>query len=207
MNLKRGLLLVVVFFGVCMLFFGVKLIGFASNTPSMVSVEQRITVNFSSFDGSTTNFSNMNNNQLRDISEMTLERTKHGKIIFQESIDLTQDSVNWNVDLDSNVNISNNWIEINTDKLTSLKKQAVLYLYNLSFSNPRLLRNGEVCPSSICQKIDYSSEILIFTVTSFAKYSAEETPGTLVSQAPSGGGRRRGRNNSNQKYFHGQGDD
>ena len=188
MNLKRGLMLAAVFFGICLLFFSVKLIGFASNTPSMVSVEQRISVNSSSFDGATTNFSNMNNNQLRNINEMTLERTSYGKIIFQESVDLTLDKVNWTVDLDSNVNISRNYIEIDTDKLTSLEKQAVIYLYNLTFSNPRIMRNGAVCPGSICQEIDYSSGTLIFTVTSFTNYSAEETPVTPVPQVPSAGG-------------------
>jgi len=182
-------MLAAVFFGICLLFFGAKLVSSALSAPSRVSVEQRIIVNFSSFDGETTNFSSMDNNQLRDIHEMTLERTEYGKVIFQESIDLTQDSVNWNVDLDSNVNISHDYIEIDTDKLTSLEKQAVIYLYNLTFNNPRIMRNGTVCPDSICQEIHYSSGRLTFTVTSFTNYSAEETP-VEVNETPvsSGGG-------------------
>jgi len=51
------------------------------------------------------------------------------------------------------------------------------------------MRNGTVCPDSICQEIHYSSGRLTFTVTSFTNYSAEETP-VEVNETPvsSGGG-------------------
>lgn len=187
MNLKNRLLLIVLLIAVLItaIFFVLKFTGFAINSPSSVTIESRIIVNSSLFDGSTTDFSNMNNNQLRNITEMILEKTEYGKIIFQKSVDLTQNSKNGVVDVDNNVNISNNKIEINTDELTSLENPAVLYLYNLSFNNPRIMRNGGVCSDSICQKINYSSGTLVFSVTGFTAYRAEETP--KITETPSTG--------------------
>ena len=60
-------------------------------------------------------------------------------------------------------------------------------MYNLTFSNPRILRDGQVCQSIICTKINYSSNVLRFNVTGFTNYSSEETP-TEVSGVVSGGG-------------------
>lgn len=193
MDLKNRLLLVVFLFLIVIssIFFAVKFIGFAINTPSRVTIAPQVVVNASSFDGSSTNLSNMSNEQLSNINGMVLEKAEYGKIIFLESIDLTVDAENWFADINGNVNISNNYIEINTSKLTSLEKPALLYLYNLSFSNPRMMRNGNVCPDSICEKISYSSGILIFSVTSFTSYSAEETPEaneTPGASASGGGG-------------------
>jgi len=75
------------------------------------------------------------------------------------------------------VDISDNLIEINSTILSALNKPAVLTLYNLQFTNPRILRNGILCPESICVKLNYNGGNLIFNVTGFTYYSAEETPG------------------------------
>lgn len=191
MNPKNRLLLFTLLISVfiIVIFFVLRFTGFAVTIPSSVTVETRIIVNSSFFNGSTTNFSGMSNNQLRNIIEMILEKTEYGKIIFQGSTDLTQDSKNGTVDLDTNVNISNNHIEINTSELSSLNKPAVIYLFNLNFTNPRVTRNGEACPYYICQKINYSSGVLIFNVTNFADYRAEETPEiTEIPETGAGGG-------------------
>ena len=92
------------------------------------------------------------------------------------------------VDLDGNANISFNKLEINTTKLTSLEKSATLYIYNLTFSDPRVLRDGGVCPSSICTENSYSGGLFSFNVTNFTIYSAEETPVDAPASGPSGGG-------------------
>ena len=159
----------------------------SANIQFIIAKSKGIEIKASFFDGDSTDFTVGGNSALKNITNMTLEKSIYGKIIFTELIDLTQDvqstkeddpEYSRQIDLDSNVIISHNLIEINIANLPSLNKPAILYLYNLDFNNPRILRNNEVCLSSICQIISYSPEtgFLIFSVTKFSSYSSEETP-------------------------------
>ena len=121
------------------------------------------------FNGSTTNLSA--ESDLSNITNFILEKLNYGKINFSESVSLS--SIR---DIDAYVSISHNRIEINPTALPELNKPATLTLYSLTFSNPRILEDGEVCSSSICTKISYSNGNLVFNVTQFSVYSAEETP-------------------------------
>jgi hypothetical protein len=72
--------------------------------------------------------------------------------------------------------------------LPNFNKSATIYIYNLNFTDPRVLIDGSVCPATICTEINYSEgalKTLVFNVTQFSTYSAEETP---VSTPPGGGG-------------------
>lgn len=184
MEIKRVLIIV---FLILIFFVTVKYSGFVVQTRSSVNIDEGILVLASTFNGSTTDFLNMNDSQLEDVESMTLE-TGYGKIIFTQNVNLTKDVENNIVDLDSNVNISHNHIEVNTTKLTSLETAATLALYGLSFNNPRILRNSEPCSASICTIQSYSSGILTFKVTQFSLYSAEETPAAASQPVISGGG-------------------
>jgi len=158
----------------------------------------KIDIRYSEFNGSTKGastdfYARYAFEELGNISLMTLENSDAGKIIFMELINLTDDKNPSDniVDINANVNISTNRIEINSTAMPNLNKSATLYLYGLNYSNPRILRNGEVCPASICTKINYSGNTLVFNVTSFSVYSSEETPGAQLtpgSETPSGGG-------------------
>ena len=160
--------------------------GFVSQTSSRVSIDAGFMVLCDEFDGSTTYFLILSDTQLANLTNMTLEVQEYGKIIFNEEVNLTQDAQGNIIDLDSSANISSNLIEINTTALTSLEKPATIYFYNLTFDDPRVLKDGVACPDSICDIIGYSGKTLIFTVTQFsAFYSAEETPSEA---APFGGG-------------------
>jgi hypothetical protein len=156
-----------------------------------VSIDQGIIVLYSTFNGSTTDFLHMNDSQLAVIQSMTLERTIYGKIVLSQATNLTRDAQNNIVDLDSNVEILYNSISIDTSELTSLNNSATVYLYNLPFNYPRILKNGQVCPVGTCTKISYSDTdgTLVFSVAGFdnAVYSAEETPLNQITP-PSGGG-------------------
>jgi len=181
----------ILFFTFLVAFF-LKNSGFViQNTASRVSIDSGIIVLRDEFDGSTTNFLYMNDSELEVIESMVLENSNNGKIIFNETINLTKEAIANIVDLDSNVNISFNRIEGNVTNFTSLGKSATLYLYNLSFSNPRILKNGEICDQA-CHIISYSNDkTLIFNVSNFSYYSAEETPSagvTPVAQAGGSGG-------------------
>ena len=202
---KKEVILIIGFFVLIVLsIFMVRYVGHVIQTiPSSVIIDEGIRVLDDSFlesessggggggggtSDSTTDFLHMNDTELADIENMILI-TDYGKIIFSDNIDLTQDVKNNVIDLNSNIELSDNFIEINTTALTSLEKPATLYLTGLDFENPRILRNGEICPASICQEVDYSGGILEFTTTSFSNYSTEETPSApSETPAPSNGG-------------------
>ena len=136
------------------------------------------------FLGNTTNISSVN---VSDIPNLVIDQPVYGKINFSESIDLSGGG-----NIDSYVNISFNRIEINSTALPALNKSATLYLYNLTFTEPRILRDDVVCPSSICAEISYSNRTLAFNVTQFTVYSAEEASeeggDDVVSVGGGGGG-------------------
>ena len=132
------------------------------------------------FSGNTTDLSAVN---ISNITHFIIENASHGKINFSEAVDLSSGA-----DIDSYVNVSANRIEINSSALPALNVSARLTLYNLSFSNPRVLRDGSVCSSSICTEVSYSGVNFMFDVTQFSVYSAGETPGSSSSSSSSGGG-------------------
>ena len=174
---------------------------FANNTYGNSSESVIFFVNITKFDirydnysnnGSSTNFNTSSFEEIQNLSGVILERSSHGKISFNQAINLTNDSIYTDnvLDLDSYTNISQNFIEINTTALPNFNKSATLSLYGLTFTNPRVLRNGEVCPASICTEINYFSGngTFIFNVTQFSNYSAGETLGEEETPAGGGGG-------------------
>lgn len=138
-----------------------------------------ITCFFTHFDGATTNISSMD---IRNITNFVVESSSYGRINFSGNISLEQC-----YDLDSFINISSNKIQMDSGALTSFNKSAALRLYGLTFSNPRILIDGQVCSSDVCNKISYSGGTLIFNVTHFTAFSSEETPGVAESSGSAGG--------------------
>lgn len=164
----------------------VKNITFTANTTKFIVIYN----NFSN-QGSTTNFNSSSYEDLQNLSGIILEEPNYGKIKFNDAINVTNDSTpsDNRTDLDDNVVISSNFIYLNSTALPNFNKSANLFLYGLTFSNPRILRDGALCPVEICTQQSYSNGIFAFTVTQFSNYSAEETPASAVaSTGPSGGG-------------------
>ncbi len=175
---------------------------FANNTNDTITSNVSFTANSSKFiilfedyksstKGSSTNFLNYSYEEIQNLNNIILENTDYGKIKFNEAINMTNDKDNTDnlLDVDSNINISSNRIEINSTEVPNFNKSTTLWLYNLNFAIPRILKDGVVCPSTICTKESYTGNTLKFNVTSFSVYSAEETP-TGITEIPSGGGRR-----------------
>ncbi|MEK6840812.1 MAG: hypothetical protein AABX79_02570 [Nanoarchaeota archaeon] len=169
---------------------------FANNSDGNSSKNVTFRVNTTKFNvlydiyknnGSSTDFNASSYEDIQNLSGAVIEKTGHGKVSFNQAINLTNDSNPGDnaLDLDSYTNISQNHIEINTTAIPNFNKSATLSIYGLSFSDPRVLRDGSVCPSEICTEINYSGGTFMFNVTQFTAYSAEETP---ASQSPSGGG-------------------
>ncbi len=107
--------------------------------------------------------------QIQDAPSVILE-SKNGQIIFKESVQINQ------ADLTGRVLINHNRIYIDSKSLPELNKPARLELRNLTFKSPKILRNGQPCPNSICTFIEYKNGNLIFDVTKFSEYSAIEAP-------------------------------
>jgi parallel beta-helix repeat protein len=80
------------------------------------------------------------------------------------------------------MNISNNSIYLDSNNYPDYNVSANLTLYSLTFSNPRILRNDNNCPASICTFLDYSAGTLVFNVTGFTNYSVDELCGGVLTQ-------------------------
>lgn len=133
------------------------------------------------FSGETTDLGAVN---LSKISNLTFEDVKWGKIKFSRDVNLS--GISGVLNIADYVKIFNNSIEVNTTAISALNTTATLILYNLTHTNPRIVRDGAVCPPTICQVVNYSNGTLTFNVTQFSVYSAEEVPPS-AGDAPSGG--------------------
>jgi len=166
------------------------------NISFIINASKRITVFADEFNGDTPDF-NLTNAELENMASLTLESTSYGKIIFGENVNLTQDVVsipdvyNQTVNLDAYVEISSDFIQIDTGNLTSFAKSATIYFYDLNFNNPKILKDGEDCPDNVCTIISYTSGVLIFATTQFSNYSVGEytsVENPIISPTLPGGG-------------------
>ncbi|MBU2562489.1 MAG: hypothetical protein KKF68_02405 [Nanoarchaeota archaeon] len=142
-------------------------------------------------EGESTDFLNYSYEELQNLSNIIFHVRDSGKIRFNDAINVTNDEnpTDNSLNLNDNTNISVNRIEINSTALPNFNKSATLYLYNLTFTNPRILKDGVVCAQPTCVEESYSVGTFTFNVTGFSVYSTEETPtGVTPSSAPSGGG-------------------
>lgn len=141
--------------------------------------------------GNSTDFDSLTDEQLENLSNMIIESTDYGKILWREHVNITadRDPSDRITILDNNVVIANASIFVNEIELPNLNKKATLWFYNLSFKNPRVLRNGEVCPSSVCSNLVYQNKTLRVDVTGFTNYSVEEIPEQPEAPGGVGGGR------------------
>ena len=159
-------------------FNGTSYIQFIANDSINSTYSDNVTLNIfypvfnaTNFDGVTTNFTNLS--RYTRIS-VVLQKQSYGIINFS-SVDI----VSQVLDMDTNVNISFNKIYVNSSALSEFNTSAVLTLYNLTFSNPRILRDGNVCNVSttpFCSVVNYSSGTLVFNVSGFSTYVSEESP-------------------------------
>src|SRR3989344_2466338 len=155
------------------------------------------------FPGSnSTNFSLLNREEMENMTNFTLHALDLGFILFNTTINISNTG-NYSslearqiINLTNYVNISRNRIFIDSANLPNLNRSATLRLYNLTFILPKIQRDDEDCPSSICSITSYSSGTLEFTVTHFTEYEAEEEGGVggvteTVSGSGGGGSRLR----------------
>ena len=177
------------------------LILYSNNTNGTTSTQIGFSVNSSKFliffqeyngstKGNSINFLDYTYEEIQSLPGIILENTNYGKIRFNQAINLTNDKINTDniLDLDSNTQISQNNITLNSVELPNFNKPATIWLYNLEFDNPQILKDGIVCSPPTCIKESYSAGILKFNVTHFTTYSAEETPTTPDDEDEGTGG-------------------
>jgi len=168
--------------------------GTSSKQINFISNLSRFLIFFQEYNGSTKgssiNFLDYTYEEIQNIEKITLENTNYGKITFNQAINSTNDRINTDniLDLDSNTQISQNNITLNSVELPNFNKPATIWLYNLEFDNPQILKDGIVCSPPTCIKESYSAGILKFNVTHFTTYSAEETPTTPDDEDEGTGG-------------------
>src|SRR3989344_7349143 len=148
---------------------------YANNTDGNLTIKNvsfginatKFIINFSKYEGSnrgnSTDLNALAFEELNNVSNIILEDVTRGRIGFNTIINLTAINLS-NLDLNSHSNISFNRIELNTSALSIFNVSSTLKLYNLTFSDPRILKDGSECPSSICTEENYSSGTLTFNV-------------------------------------------
>jgi hypothetical protein len=139
--------------------------------------------------GLSTNFYNYPYEKFSNMENIILENPEYGKILFLENINLTQDSTPTNneLDLDNNTEISYNKIYLNKNILPNFNKKAKIWIYNLNFKNPEILKNNQICPEEICKLIEYSNGILIFEVNEMDNFTIKEATTETISRGSGGG--------------------
>ncbi len=80
-------------------------------------------------------------------------------------------------------NISYNFASIDTVNCPQYNKAARITFEGLPIANFRILRDGEPCPSDICQNITFDEGNISFDVTEFSNYSINSSFGTLSTCA------------------------
>ncbi len=149
-----------------------------------VNITRRYLVKYDEFlgRGGTSDLLSLSDADLEDVS-LILDLPGYGRIGFLERINLTQhaDALGL-IDLDAGANISWNRIEVDSLRFSGLNKPARLALENLSFSRPRILRDGVLCNAPDCILEMYSSGTFVFNVSGFSLYTIEET----LETAPQG---------------------
>jgi glucose/arabinose dehydrogenase len=136
---------------------------------------------------------------IKSVPNVELGINNVGKIKFKEPVALARD--NAALDLDTNVIIEQDKVEIKSSVIPELNKPATITLYNINETNPRILKNGEVCPEPQCKIESFTNGTLVFTVTGFSVYTIDETPEVTPETEPekkkksgSGGGGGGGNN-------------
>lgn len=117
------------------------------------------------FDGTTTIFETVSD--LKQVQNLTLEKSKFGKIVWDKSVYVLDQ------DLSNNIIIQNNFVYVNSNSLhSSFNKSATVSLENISFAIPHILKDGTICNDCVVES--YVDNKVTFNVKSFSNYSVIE---------------------------------
>src|SRR3989344_5917660 len=170
-------------------------VGLTTKNVTFFVNSTKFTIKYSNYSnshkGNSTDFNSTSYADIQNLSNIILEHTDFGKINFNnEIINLTDDQNpdDNEIDVDSYTNFSYNRIFVNSSAINNFNKSATLTLRDLTFTNPRILRDGNLCSATICTEGDYSGGTFVFNVTSFSVYTTEETPSESAEDTGTSGG-------------------
>ncbi len=133
------------------------------------------------------NFHELN---LQSVPSLEIGISTYGKVQFNTTIPLIRSTTTVaagtykdRLDLDSGLTLGTQSIALNTSILPELNLPAQVTLYNVSYITPKVLKDGVVCTT--CNKVSYTSNTYVFTVTGFSAYTLTEG---AVTPPPAGGG-------------------
>jgi hypothetical protein len=115
------------------------------------------------FNSETTDLSSVN---VSNIIDLTIAKTGYGKIVFDGSTDLSNGT-----DFNQHIIIGTKSIIVDSAALPQINKSATLTLFNAGITHPILLLDGLNCTD--CNILSNDID-LIFSVTHFSNYSADE---------------------------------
>ncbi len=177
--------------------FGMKRLNEEPSTPVKIQpnkpngTKQKI---IKTFDGNTTDIEKLQD--LKNINNFVIEKQAYGFLRFLQKIDFLINKSAANITeiaekIEQNVKINKNTIVIDSENIPELNTSAIITLYNLTFEKPTIFRNGEKCPTTVCQITSYNktTKELTFIVMHFTNYTIIEEPTTPTTPTnPSGGG-------------------
>lgn len=127
------------------------------------------------FDGSTTNLTSVIGDK---IAGLTLEKLGFGRIIFRNEVNISRFKANPEL-LEDYARILARKINVDVSSLNELRnKSASLLFEGINFRNPKILYNGNLCPSSVCTSVLYNQTAHTFSadVTGFSEFEVIEGP-------------------------------
>ncbi|OHA30762.1 MAG: hypothetical protein A3B11_02110 [Candidatus Taylorbacteria bacterium RIFCSPLOWO2_01_FULL_44_26] len=149
---------------------------------------------------------NLDDVDLNSVSSLELGAA-HGKLSYlhPRAVSLVSTA---RLDFDSYLLITKNKISVNTANLPLFAEEATttITLYDITFRTPKILKDGNACPATVCANLSYDSvaKTLSFTVSGFSTYEVVEgyvapeppqpptgSPSTSSGPSSSSGGRTR----------------
>lgn len=113
------------------------------------------------------NFTEIN---LSNISSFEIGISGVGKIYYPNRvISLLKSNGSERYDLNSNINISDGKVFLNSSRLPILNVSARITLYDIEVNSPAILMDGEDC-DDLCDIISYNGDTLVFNVSHFTTF-------------------------------------
>jgi len=111
-----------------------------------------------------------NTTDINGMQNLELGISQYGKISYSNKnillVKITSGE-DGRLNIDADLNISQNKITLNQSSLPQLNVPATITLYNTSFKNPKILKDGIECTSCSITGYDKGTKTLVFTVPGF----------------------------------------